>query len=129
MTIPLLLLAGFAAGGGVCSLLIYPDFLARTPSLAVRRQPASPRAAGALSLAPSPSLSSAVALAGIGVAWLLYVRVRALARKSLTGAMRRGVPVSSCRYGKFFFDEIYYVLIVWPLKVAGLPVIGSSTTS
>ena len=58
-------------------------------------------------------VSTVVALGGVGLAAWLYLgdreRVGRLAR--LLGAVYR------LSYGKFFFDEIYNVLVVWPLRI------------
>jgi len=59
--------------------------------------------------------SSVAAIAGIAAAWLLYVRSPGLLAV-LTGAMRAAF-LYQLSYGKLFFDPIYYVTIVWPLKV------------
>jgi NADH-quinone oxidoreductase subunit L len=112
MTIPLLLLAGFAAGAGLF-LFIYPDFLARAPSLEFVKDQVKQEAGHEHLLIAA--LSSGVALAGIAAAWLLYVKSGGLLA-SLTATMRSAY-VYQLSYGKLFFDQIYYLLIVWPLKV------------
>jgi NADH-quinone oxidoreductase subunit L len=115
MTIPLLLLAGFAAGAGLF-VFIYPDFLALAPSLeyVARRSPAEAEHSH-WSVAALSTGVALVALAGIGAAWLLYLRAPGLLGR-LTEAMRPAY-LYQLSYGKLFFDQIYYVLIVWPLKV------------
>jgi NADH-quinone oxidoreductase subunit L len=114
MTIPLMILAVFAAGAGVF-MLVYPGFVERTPSLefVARRSAAAESGHFHWNVA---ALSTAAALAGIGTAWLLYVRAQGLLGP-ITAAMRAGY-LYQLSYGKLFFDQIYYVFIVWPLKVA-----------
>jgi NADH-quinone oxidoreductase subunit L len=112
MTIPLLLLSGFAAGAGMF-LLVYPAFLHRAPPLefvASHTPPAVEHAHW-----PMAVTGGAIALAGIAAAWLLYIRSPRLL-ESLSEAMRAAY-LYQLSYGKLFFDQVYYVLIVWPLKV------------
>jgi NADH-quinone oxidoreductase subunit L len=69
MTVPLTILAAFAAGAGVF-MLVYPGFVERTPSLefVARRSAAAESGHFHWNVA---ALSTAAALAGIGTAWLL----------------------------------------------------------
>ena len=60
-------------------------------------------------------VSVAVVLAGIALAWLLY-----LGRQELVGQLTRAmdaVRLYRLSHGKFFFDEIYDLLIVKPVHV------------
>jgi NADH-quinone oxidoreductase subunit L len=114
MTVPLGILAVFAAIAGAL-VLYYPEFLSRTPSLAfVSRVVATPEAAHFHW--DVAALSSLAALSGIGAAAFLYLRGPA-ALEGLTSLMKAGYAYQLSR-GKFFIDEIYHVLIVWPLRVA-----------
>jgi NADH-quinone oxidoreductase subunit L len=59
-------------------------------------------------------ISTAVAVAGIGLAWLFYVARRDLAEAAAKPAKSLGLYALS--RNKFFIDEIYAVLIVGPLE-------------
>ncbi len=56
--------------------------------------------------------SALVAVAGIGLAWLAYVRIPSLpeAAKRLLG------PLYSASLNKFYFDELFYAVLVAPLR-------------
>jgi NADH-quinone oxidoreductase subunit L len=95
----------------------FAEFLKHTPSLAYA---AHHEAHGEAHAADWSHLivavtSTVVALAGIGLAYLLYGgdrrRVDALAAK-----LRPAYELSA---NKFYFDQIYQVLFVWPLEVTG----------
>jgi NADH-quinone oxidoreductase subunit L len=58
-------------------------------------------------------ISTIVALAGIGLAALLY---RGSRTKAATLAAMLG-PAYRASYAKFWLDQIYSVTIVWPLEV------------
>ncbi len=58
--------------------------------------------------------STIVALCGIGLAWLFYVAQPSMAQAAMNAFKSLGLYALS--YGKFFFDEIYLALIVWPLQ-------------
>lgn len=63
--------------------------------------------------------STIVAVAGIVLAAILYLGRGALL-SPLAGLMK-GLGLYGLSYGKFFFDEIYVALVVWPLEaIAGL---------
>jgi len=71
-----------------------------------------------LPLSPSPlsivlwgMIASA---AGIGLAWLMYLGSPGVKRR-LTGWME-GAGLYQLSAGKFFFDRVYEVLVVWPLE-------------
>jgi len=114
MDAPLLILALLAAVAGIC-LAAYSDFVARTPSLAFISRNTAHRAVENVHW-PIAVASTAVALVGLAAAWVLYV-----AAPSVAGAAKRGMQaafVYQLSLGKLFFDQVYYVLIVWPLKLA-----------
>ena len=59
-------------------------------------------------------VSTAVAVAGVAVACLLY-----LGSPALAGGLARllkWVGLYQLSYGKFFFDPIYMALVIWPLR-------------
>jgi len=96
------------------------DFLKQTPSLAYGGVPQEPpgaeHAAGGLVV----GVSVAVVLAGIATAWLLYVGRRGTRPagrlvEPLTRALD-SVRLYRLSHGKFFFDEIYGLLVVKPLE-------------
>lgn len=119
MTVPLIVLAAGSAvvGGWFYATGGFADFLAATPSLADPRLAAvghgSHAAAEAGSHFAVMITSSVVALAGIALAWLLYPGREGLVRRLAWLADRLGLYTLS--HGKFFFDEIYTVLVVWPV--------------
>ena len=59
-------------------------------------------------------ISTAVALAGVGLAWLFYVARPDLA--AATAKSARSLGLYALSHGKFFIDEIYLALIVRPLE-------------
>ena len=64
-------------------------------------------------------ISTVVALAGVGLAWLFYVARPELAKA--TARWTTSVGLYALSHGKFFIDEIYAALIVRPLEAfAGL---------
>ena len=105
MTVPLMILAVFAVGVGVVvgPTHLFGDFLARTPGLP---------AAEAEGLNWSMMIvSSLVALAGIGLAWLMYVR-----QPDLPGRLANAVPgLYQLSLNKFHIDELYDTFILKPL--------------
>jgi NADH:ubiquinone oxidoreductase subunit 5 (subunit L)/multisubunit Na+/H+ antiporter MnhA subunit len=56
-------------------------------------------------------IATVVAVAGIGLAALLYLAGDALVRR----LKRLLAPLYLLSHGKLFFDPIYYALVVWPL--------------
>jgi NADH-quinone oxidoreductase subunit L len=60
-------------------------------------------------------ISSVVALAGIGLAWLFYIARPDLAEATAKSAKSLGLYALS--HGKFFIDEIYAAVIVRPLEM------------
>lgn len=110
----------------ICSLAVgayfewthgFAHYLAATPSLAY----APVQASGAVETftfhPPIAITSTLVALGGIGLAAFLYLGERRQAQM-LAGAMQR-VGLYGLSNGKFFFDQIYQGLIVWPLQGLG----------
>lgn len=57
-------------------------------------------------------ISAMVALLGIGLAWLLYVRSPRLPNQIATTT----APLYHASYNKLFFDEIYWAILVAPLR-------------
>ncbi len=113
MTGPLMILAVFAAGVGAYYGLNHGilDFLRGTPSLAF---------AGLAPLEGEPKFHSDIAVqstlvvvVGIGLAAFLY-----LGSGSLVGVLTKVLrPLYWLSHGKFFFDQIYQALVVWPLRM------------
>ena len=112
MWIPLAVLALFAFGVGfvVESGHRFARFLSTTPSLAYLLPPGGSHA-GEFHM-DIAVISTVVAGAGVALAAFLYLghhqEVESLAR--LLG------PLYRLSYHKFYFDEIYQGLIVWPLR-------------
>jgi len=110
---PLVILAAGSVVVGYFSQWIFA-FLEQTPSLAYggvpKEAPGGEHAAGGLVV----GVSIAVVLAGIAAAWLLYVGRRALV-EPLSRAMD-SLRLYQLSHGKFFFDEIYGLLVVKPLE-------------
>ncbi len=109
MTVPLIILAVFAAGVGAALALppffsLLGKFLPRTPGLVE-----VPEAAPAYLLM---GVSAVVAAAGIGLAYWMYVARPALAAQA-AHAMPRAYLLSS---HKFFVDELYDFFLVKPVQ-------------
>jgi NADH-quinone oxidoreductase subunit L len=107
MTIPLIILAVFAAGVGAALALppfsLFGNFLLRTPGLVK-----VPEAAPAYLLM---GVSGVIAVAGIGLAWWMYVRKPGTAAE-VAQAIRPAYVLSS---NKFFVDELYSYFLVKPV--------------
>ncbi|MGO9115138.1 MAG: NADH-quinone oxidoreductase subunit L [Thermoguttaceae bacterium] len=94
-------------------------FLMQTPPLTALQLTGLQTEAAATS-AHGPSefmvslISTAVALAGIGLAWLFYIARPDLAAATVKSSKSLGLYALS--HGKFFIDEIYAALIVRPLE-------------
>jgi NADH-quinone oxidoreductase subunit L len=56
--------------------------------------------------------SAAIAIVGIGLAWLMYLRLPQLVGQA---AARLG-PLYRASFNKLFFDELYAALVVAPLR-------------
>ena len=113
MTVPLMVLAFCSLAVGIYFELThgFSEFIAYTPQLAY---------SGLNALAFEPEFhwdiaitSEAVAIAGIGLAAFLYLGPRTQA-EWLAQRLR---PAYAISYGKFFFDQIYYALLIVPLKI------------
>ena len=112
MWIPLAILSVFAVGIGAWFEYThgFANFLGLTPSLSY----APVAATGGhhefhMNVA---ALSTVIALSGVGAAAYLYLGARH-AVDTLTRLMRPAYWLSS---GKFFIDQIYGVLILWPIR-------------
>jgi NADH-quinone oxidoreductase subunit L len=113
MTIPLMVLASCSV---VVGLLFGPThlfglFLGRTPSLAFG--PIARTAVEPVFHTHIAAISTLAAFLGIGLAAFLYLGERREA-ETLAGAL---APFYRLSRGKFFFDELYNALLVWPLRV------------
>jgi NADH-quinone oxidoreductase subunit L len=114
MTVPLVILAVLAAvvGGYYAMTNGVFHFLRQTPSLAyqtIAAEAAAPKLDIGVSL-----VSTVVVLVGIGLAAYFYLgdpaQIKWLARLFFVRLLY------ALSYGKFFIDQIYQVLIVWPLR-------------
>jgi NADH-quinone oxidoreductase subunit L len=111
MTVPLMVLAvfalgvGFAVGPAVPEALQLGHFLAKTPWF----PPADPTHHVNWGLM---AISTVVALGGIALAWLMYVRQPDLPARFAKGAQ----ALYQLSLNKFYLDELYYALIVAPLE-------------
>jgi len=118
MTVPLMVLALCALGVGAYFEWThgFSHFLGHTPS-AVYHAGLAPAAehGGALDLT-IPLTGTAVSVGGILLAALLYVGPREKLVAGLTAVMTR-LGLYRVSHRKFYFDEIYYGLVVGPLKV------------
>ncbi|MGW8257252.1 MAG: hypothetical protein ACWGMZ_07200, partial [Thermoguttaceae bacterium] len=116
MTVPMIILALGALCIGACLELSHAlsDFLARAPSLAylAERVPAGAAEESHWSLALK---SSVLVLGGLFFTAVLYL-ARRQAVKRLT-AIFDILGLYRLSYGKFFFDQLYYALVVWPLEM------------
>jgi NADH-quinone oxidoreductase subunit L len=118
MWVPLAILAVFAFGVGSYFEWThgFAHFLGLTPSLAYEPLRATgPAGEFHMDIA---LVSTTVALTGVGIAAFLYLGRSAEANVIATIMQRLGLYQLS--YHKFFIDEIYYALFVWPLKALAL---------
>jgi NADH-quinone oxidoreductase subunit L len=105
MTIPLMILAVFALGVGAVlgPTHLFGHFVSHTPGLPAPEE-------GSLNYWMM-FVSSLVALVGIGVAWLMYIR-----QPDLPGRMARSAQgLYQLSLNKFHIDELYDSLILKPL--------------
>jgi NADH-quinone oxidoreductase subunit L len=114
MTVPLIVLAGGALLAGYFFGWIH-DFLLYTPSVkylsnVTAHAPHDESGSHKMVMI----VSAAVALTGIVLAWLLYAGKRMAVEQLARAADILGLYRLS--HGKFFFDEIYNLLIVRPLQ-------------
>jgi NADH-quinone oxidoreductase subunit L len=106
MTVPLMVLAVFALGVGAAlgPTEAFEQFLSRAPGL--QHEATEHAVHGALM-----SLSVVLALGGIGMAWLFYVR-----QPDLPGRLVQGARVAyQVSLNKFYIDELYNAFILKPL--------------
>lgn len=110
MTVPLIILAVFAAGVGLVlgspltpQALSFAHFLEKTPRFPL---------AGEHEMNAGLMLTSTlVGLLGIGIAWLMYVR-----QPGLSGQLAHRLPqLYQLSLNKFYLDELYVFFIVNPL--------------
>ncbi|MEX2139750.1 MAG: NADH-quinone oxidoreductase subunit L [Pirellulales bacterium] len=113
MTIPLIILA-------ICSVVVgllfgpthlFGDFLGRAGSLAF--EPIASTRVEPVFHTDIAVISTLAAFLGIGLAAFMYLGERREA-ETLAGALG---PLYRLSRGKFFFDELYNVILVWPLRV------------
>jgi NADH-quinone oxidoreductase subunit L len=110
MTVPLMILAGFAALAGLVfgPTGLFPGYLEKTPGL------------------PEPEAhhlnwlvlggGTVAALVGIGLAYAMYAKPR---RATSESAAPAGGPLGALSYNRFYLDEIYNGLLVAPLRAIG----------
>ncbi len=116
MTVPLVILALLAIVVGYLFEHPFLEFLRHTPSLAnAAIVPDVGGEAGKMHW-DIAAVSSVVALLGIGVAAFMYLGEKNEAA-ALTRATSR-VGLYQLSRDKFYVDEIYAALIVWPLRIA-----------
>jgi NADH-quinone oxidoreductase subunit L len=112
MTVPLVVLAVFAVGVGLAlgPTHLFAHFLERTPSWP--HEESTPAIHWELM-----GLSSVLAVAGIGLAWLFYVR-----RPEWPAEWAKAAPaLYQLSLNKFYLDELYLLLFVRPAEaLAGL---------
>jgi NADH-quinone oxidoreductase subunit L len=104
MTVPLMVLAvGAAAAGFVVGPLTekFAHVIALTPGL-----PAFEEHADVMVMV----VSSAIGLAGIALAWVMYIQQPGLADRMVRGAQN----LYQLSLNKLYIDEIYYALVVGP---------------
>ena len=116
MTVPLVILAIGTAVVGMLLERVWPleEFLARTPSLAglmEHVQAAGPTWADEFGMMV---WGTVVVLAGIALAWLLYLALPRLLEFAVR--LMRATGLYALSAGKFFFDQVYGTLIVRPLE-------------
>lgn len=114
MLVPLVVLAVCAAlvGGYFEITHGFADYLQQTPSIAyLARQAPQPAAGGGHGQVMLTS--AAIALAGIGLAAAIYWPRRSAAADAVRRA-GQAVGFYQLSLGKFFIDEVYLVLLVWP---------------
>ena len=117
MTVPLVVLALCALGVGAYFEWThgFARFLGHTPSAVYHAELAEAAAHHGVSHLVIAVTGTAVALAGILLAALLYLGPREKLVAVLTALMTR-LGFYRVSHRKFYFDEIYYGLVVGPLK-------------
>jgi NADH-quinone oxidoreductase subunit L len=125
MTLPLIVLAVLAAiaGGALYISGLFESFLMHTPSLVAAARGAAHGAEEHAGHGWIGLVSFVIALVGIGLAAFLYLgdqrEVQALSKQLQfrQNPRLRGVSPYQLSSNKFFFDEIYNLLIVRPLEL------------
>lgn len=106
MAWPLRILAVCAVGIGLLGPLhLFAGYFNHTPGL-----PQAPEAHMHIGLM---LLSALIAGAGMGVAYLFYVKSTDIPEKLATGLR----PLFNLSHGKFFFDELFTAILVAPLRL------------
>ena len=108
MTTPLVVLAVFAAGVGAVLAVppwhLFGSFLSHAPGLVEGPEHAMNP--------PLMGVSGLIALAGIGLAWWMYV----IQPSAAAEAARTARPAYVLSSNKFFIDELYDAFIVKPIE-------------
>ena len=117
MTGPLVILAigALVVGAyfqGTGDFLGRDGFLMQTPALTILQTESLTEGAGPSHLLVA-LISTAAALAGVGLAWLFYISRPDLAKS----VVKRAKLLYALSHDKFFIDEIYAALIVRPLEL------------
>ena len=116
MTVPLMILAVCAISVGFLEHS-FADLLWKTPSLTIEKftEAASHGLHFHFDVA---ALSMSVGAAGIGLAAFMYLGKRTEAEHVADFASKkRGLWLFQLSQNKFYFDELYQVFFVWPLRV------------
>jgi NADH-quinone oxidoreductase subunit L len=117
MTVPLVILAICAVSVGALFEHNFADLLWKTPSLTIEKF-AKAAAKGLEFHLDVAAWSTVVALAGIGLAAFMYLGKRTEVEHVADFASRkRGLWLYQLSQHKFYFDELYMVFFVWPLRV------------
>jgi NADH-quinone oxidoreductase subunit L len=114
MTVPLVILGILAIAIGFLAEHPFLEFLRVTPSLA--NAAIVPVGEAGIMHWDIAAVSSVVALLGIGIAAFMY-----LGNKNEADALAKAtssVGLYQLSRDKFYFDEIYNMFIVWPLRIA-----------
>jgi NADH-quinone oxidoreductase subunit L len=114
MTVPLVVLACMAIAAGIVFEEPFLEFLRNTPSLANAN--ILPVAEAGVMHWDVAGLSILIALAGIAVAAFMYLGSRREA--DLLAKLSGSVGLYQLSTGKFYIDELYNALVVWPLRQA-----------
>ncbi|MCE9606795.1 MAG: NADH-quinone oxidoreductase subunit L [Planctomycetia bacterium] len=116
MTVPLVVLAICAVSVGALLEHSFAHLLWHTPSLAYDKFAAA-AAKGVEFHFDVAALSTVAAAVGIGLAAFMYLGKRSEAEQVAEFAStRRGLWLYQLSQHKFYFDELYQVFFVWPLR-------------
>lgn len=115
MTFPLMILAICALGVGAYFEWThgFADLLHETPSLKFSALESAHGEHAAAGHALVATISTIIALVGVGLAAFFYLGDPA----QVTVLQRLLMPLYLLSYGKLYFDQLYDVLLVWPLRV------------